>query len=100
MNPYIMKLKTYLDENPLDYSHSEVNSLLEVLYLFYTENNPVDRSVVKQHFSNLDWIFAELPLDKSDQLFGAICDLYAECERLAFVSAIQIGACLVKELLG
>ena len=98
MNPYIKQLNKYLTEHSLDCSHSETDSILELLYGFYTECNHVDHAVIKQHFNKLGWIFEELTLEKSDLLFGTICDLYAECERLAFIAGTKIGARLENEL--
>lgn len=98
MNPYIQKLNIYLADNPPDYGCHDAHSLLEMLYFFYTEFNPIDNSAIKQHFRSLGQFFHHLTIEESDQVFNTVSDLLMENERLAFISGIHVGIRLESEL--
>ena len=98
MNPYIDQLKKYLAEREPDYGVSDVHSLLEMLWDFYTEFNPVDNERIREKTRELGAIFESLPLKEGDQLFYMLSDLCLEVERAAFLNGIHVGVRLAEEL--
>ena len=98
MNPYIKKLNAYFAENPPNYGYYDAHSLLEMLYFFYTEFNPIDNSAMKQHFRSLSQFFHHLTIEESDQVFNIVSSLLIENERTAFISGIHVGMRLESEL--
>ena len=96
MKPYIEKLKTYLAQNPPDYSGAE--SILSLLYQTYTAYNPIDNQKIKDSFANLRNHFPELNLKQFDPIFTTVSDLCLECEQLAFTEGLRLGVTLMLEL--
>lgn len=98
MNPYIEKLKAQFAENPPCYGYTDANSLLEMLYLWYTEWNPINSEAIQNHFRQLeDFICVRTgkEYDNTLDLITALCSLH---EKLAFLEGIRVGFQLSTEL--
>lgn len=98
MNPYIEKLKTYLDENEPNYGGGDVHTLLDMLYYYYAEFNPMEDETIRRQLRELYTYFSGRRREEIDQAFGLILDLCAEYQRLAFLEGIRTGARAVLEL--
>lgn len=98
MNPYIEALKRHLAEKPPDYGYADANSLLDILYYFYTELNPVDNSAIRQRFGELGEFLDGRTLEEQDRIFGLLCGIYEELERQAFFDGFYVGLRLAAEL--
>lgn len=89
-------LLDYCKAHPLDYGEAE--SLLDVLYWNYAENNPLDNQKIKDGFATLRSQFPHLSMQKFDPIFNTVSELCWEHERVAFMDGIRMGALLVVEL--
>ena len=98
MNRYIEKLKTFLAEQPLRCEDTDANSILEMLYCYYSEENPIDSAVIRCRFKKLDNILGHLPLQDNDAVFSLTCKLCAAYEQQAFLEGVQVGMRLFREL--
>ncbi len=98
MNPYVEKLKTHLMEQTQNYGYSNASSLLEMLYCFYTSENPIDSESIRARFESMDDILSALSLKENNEIFGLTCDLCMEYERRAFLEGLHVGVRLITEL--
>ena len=98
MNPYINKLKAYLSEHQPKYGCPEIPSLLEFLWQTYTSENPIKSAEIRALMESLTPIHEALSIEDSDMLFGTVCSLCTEYERLAFLEGLRTGARLTTEL--
>lgn len=98
MNRYIENLKSFLAEQAPNYSYDDINSLLEMLYYYYTISNPVDNAVIRCQFKELNDVLCHLSLKEIDAVFALTGDLCVAYERQAFLDGIHVGARLFSEL--
>lgn len=97
MNRYASKLRTYLDQNPMQYT--EGDSLLEELYWCYIEANTFDSPELRDAFGRLYRSMPELSEEKFDEVFNAVNTISMQQEKLAFQTGAKIGLRLAAELL-
>lgn len=98
MNRYIENLKSFLAEQTANYAYDDANSLLEMLYYYYTANNPVDNGVIRCQFKELNDILCHLSTAETDAVFSLTGDLCVSYERQAFLDGIHVGMRLFSEL--
>ena len=98
MNPYIIKLNDYLTEHPPNYGYRDVDNLLDMLYNFYSENNPVNSTAIKQSFEKLEHFLDRFSLTECDGVLDILCDLCSQHEEQAFRMGVQVGVRLFNEL--
>ena len=98
MNRYVEKLKTFLAEHPLYAEYVDASSILEMLYCYYSDENPIDSAVIRCRFKELDNILCHLSLPDNNAVFSLTCKLCSAYEQQAFLEGIQIGMRLFKEL--
>lgn len=98
MNRYIEKLKTFLSEQPLRCGDTDAKSILEMLYYYYSEDNPIDSAVIRCRFNELDHILCHLSLSDNNAVFSLTCKLCSTYEQQAFLEGIQVGMRLFREL--
>ena len=79
---------------------SEADSVLEFLYIAYADVQGQDPEELKQYFIDLDNHLQGVTFEENNEFFSIVCSLCSTYEKRAFMDAIQIGACLVLELLG
>lgn len=100
MNRYIENLKAYLAEQSPNYGYDDANSILEMLYYYYTVANPVDNTVILCQFKELNSILRHLPYSENEAIFSLTGNLCAAHERQAFLDGIHVGIRLFSELNG
>ncbi len=96
MNPYIEKLKAYLQDIPKN--REDANGILELLCYYYTEEHPVDTAVIRERMRQVGTILSKLSLQDNDTVFSLtvkICDEYIQ---QAFLTGARTGAQLILEL--
>ena len=98
MNPYIIKLNEYLAAHPPNYGYRDVDSLLDMLYNFYSENNPINTVVIKQSFEKLEHFLDRFTLAECDCVLDTLSCLCSQHEEQAFRIGVQIGMRLFNEL--
>lgn len=98
MEKYIEALRDFCKRNPLD--HGDADSVMELLYWFYTENNPVDNQKIRDGFAKLRSQFPCISLQEFDPVYMTVSDLCMEHERLAFYEGLRLGTAIMMELYG
>lgn len=97
MREYAVKLRKYLDQNPIAYTDGD--SLLEELYWCYTEANSFDNREIRTQFQAVYRSMPELSEERFDAIFGEVSTLSALLEKQAFQAGAKIGLRLAAELL-
>ena len=98
MNQYIENLKTFLGEQTPKFPYSDAKSILDMLYFYYADNNPVDSAVIRCQFSELDKVLSKLSLEDCDRVFLLTVDLCVSHAKQAFSEGVQVGMQLFTEL--
>ena len=75
INRYIESLKTFLAEQSPNYGYTDAKSLLDALFYYYTEANPIDGTVIRCQFRKLDSTLSKLSLEECNQVFSSTVDL-------------------------
>lgn len=78
--------------------NSDATSVLELLYIAYTDVQSRDLKEIEQGFVDLDAHLSKFSLDENNEVFGIVCRLCDAYEKCALFDAIQIGAYLMLEL--
>ena len=96
--------RNYLAEHPVDY-HGDVDSLLELLYHFFTEYEPVENEELRRQFAELEHqLMSSLAetgnfcRETVESLITIVSSVCAECERAAFMEGVKVGVRLILEL--
>lgn len=98
MNRYIENLKSFLAEQTPCFGYDDANSILEMLYYYYSVANPVDSALIRCQLKELNDILCRLPLSENEAVFSVTGDLCAAYERQAFLDGIHVGMRLFEEL--
>ena len=98
MNRYVEKLKAFLAEQPLHSEYVDADSILEMLYCYYSDENPIDNAVIRCRFKELDNILCHLSLPDNNSVFSLTCRLCSDYEQQAFLEGIKVGMRLLVEL--
>ncbi len=88
----------HIHTQPFHLDGTDAASVLELLYITYTETLGRDPDEIRQSFEKLGTHLEQLPLDENNAIFAIICDLCNAYEKRAFMDAIKLGAYLVGEL--
>lgn len=94
MKVYLEQIKEYISQR----TGGEDESVVDILYQNYLENNLRDYAVIRQEFGTLDAILSRFTLAEYDRVWNAVCRLCDEHERRGFFSGLQIGTALMLEL--
>lgn len=95
MNPYLSRLAEHITASP---PSGDVQTMLDLIYQFYTEYHPIEGGRICSLFDNLESHFLHLSPREREILFDLVCELCCEHERLAFLEGLGVGARLVMEL--
>lgn len=96
MKEYLKFLEEYYKQNPPN--HGDMGSVLEVLYWYYAENNPIDNQKIRDSFAKLRSQFPNLSLQEFDPIFDTVSELCVEDQRLAFYEGLRLGVALMIEM--
>jgi hypothetical protein len=91
-------LSQHIASQPFRLSGTDATSVLELLYITYTETLGRDPDEIDQGFINLGTHLEQLPLDENNAIFAIVCELCNAYEKRAFMDAIKLGAYLITEL--
>ena len=73
-------------------------SMIELLYECYASKATMDNEMIRDSFSVLERCTKDMPYEICDQISGATISACVECERLAFLDGVVLGAKLMMEL--
>lgn len=85
-------------EQDVNYGEWHAQSLLEMLYVAYTDYNQIDTGCGKNGFVTLEQLLSCLPRKTFDTVFDTVCDLCACHERAGFTEGVKLGIRLRHEL--
>lgn len=88
----------HINTHPFHLSGTDAASVLELLYITYTETLGRDPEEINQGFVKLGTHLEQLPLDENNAIFAIVCDLCNAYEKRAFMDAVKLGAYLMTEL--
>ena len=88
----------HIANQPFHLSGTDAASVLELLYITYTESQGRDPAEINRGFRNLGAHLEQLPLDENNDIFSIVCGLCDAYEKRAFMDAIKLGAYLMTEL--
>lgn len=77
---------------------TDATSVLDLLYLTYTDNLGRDPEEIERGFLALGEHLESLPLDENNAIFAIVCELCNAYEKRAFMDAIKLGAYFILEL--
>lgn len=98
MEKILQALKSYLETHPLDSGSDDCGTVLDQLYLAYTNSHESDPPEISAGFKELEELLHTLPLHDNNAVCGICCRLCGEYERKAFIDGILYGAHLITEL--
>ncbi len=88
----------HIHTHPFHLGGTDAASVLELLYITYTETLGRDPEDIVQSFEKLGTHLEQLPLDENNAIFAIVCELCNAYEKRAFMDAIKLGAYLMTEL--
>ena len=100
MNRYVKNLKSFLAEQAPSFGFDDANSILEMLYYYYSDANPVDSAVIRCQFKQMDEVLSKLSWSDCNSIFSLVVELCSSHERQAFVEGVCVGMRLFAELEG
>ena len=95
MNQYIQKLNAELSTFPYF-----KDSILDLLWEYYSQENPIRNHRIKQLEQKLAPAFEALSFEESTNTFTLLYDLVTAYQHAAFIEGICIGTRLQEELNG
>ena len=98
MNQYLTILHHYLSESQHNGGINGMESVLELLWEYYSAGTPVDAGMIRQCEENLRPVFEALPFHAANNLFDLITDLCTAYQHAAFLEGLTLGARLYREL--
>lgn len=98
MNPYIEKLNAFLEQQPA-YKTADAASVLEVLQYYYTLEHPIDSTLIRCQFHEVDACLQRLTFEENNNLFRLICDLCCQHANDAFLRGLHTGLQLHTQLI-
>ncbi len=98
MNAIAKRMKAYIDTHPFDSGDYDYETILEQLYMAYSESHEIDPPEIKDAFTELNSFLDDLSLDDNNAVFSLTCRISIACERRGFLNGLQYGAHLMKEL--
>lgn len=97
--PKVVQLfSQHIHTHPFHLDGADAASVLELLYITYTETLGRDPEEIDQGFINLGTYLEKLSLDENNAIFSIVCELCNAYEKRAFMDAIQLGAHLITKL--
>ena len=82
------------------FDDDRVASVMDHMYVAYTETKERDPQEISQGFAELDDYLQEISLDDNNAIFCLVCRLCGLYEQRAFKDGLQLGAHLILELQG
>ena len=95
LHPVIAKLHCH---HPPDFSDSDAQSVLEMLFGHYSDYARLDNEIIRQGFEKLYEQLDALCLKGKDRIIDSVCFLCQKHEKSGFTEGVKIGMRLQQEL--
>ena len=92
-------LREHLKDCHFDHGDTPAHSVMEFLYIAYSEINRSDPKEINEGFAALEQFFEGRCTEESTEMFSIICNLCLSYEQRAFTDGLQLGAQLLSQLL-
>ena len=92
-------LREQLKDCHFDYGDTPAHSVMEFLYISYSEISRSDPAEINQGFAALEQFFEGRAAEESTEMFSIICNICFAYEQRAFTDGLQLGAQLMSQLL-
>ena len=96
----IARFREHLQNTEYQFKDDRVESVMDLLYVAYTENQGRDPKEIKQCFIDLETYLESLSLEENDSIFTLLCRICTLHEEKAFKDGLRLGAYLMLELRG
>lgn len=96
--PFMEILHKHIMDHAPHYGEWNAQSLLQMLYVAYSEYNRFETDDVKGGFEALYDLLKGLPLKSIDPVIDAVCDLCHNHEQSGFTEGLKVGVRLGDEL--
>lgn len=98
MHPYVERLREALNSKEPCYGYRDAHSILEMLYMWYVEWNPINSEEIQKNFFSLEPYWKGCTERQMDDAFHIVSRLCQQHEQLAFLEGIRVGFQLFSEL--
>ncbi len=97
---FLTEVESYLQVHPAKYG-GMIDSLIEFIYMNYTECNPVEDDRIRQLDAQLYKRFTSITgsADAAEELMNLVSNICSEYERVSYMEGIRVGARLALELM-
>ena len=98
LSTLVQSFRKHIEEGNFECDDDRVTSVLDFLYVAYTESKGNDPKEINQGFVDLENYMEGVSLADNDAIFALVCTLCDLYEKRAFQEGIQLGAYLMAEL--
>ena len=91
-------LREHLKDRQFDYGDTPAHSVMEFLYIAYSEISRSDPKEITEGFATLEQFFEGRGTEESTEMFSIICNICFAYEQRAFTDGLQLGAQLLSQL--
>ena len=98
MVPFMVVLRKHVAAHMPHFGDWNAESVLQMLYVAYSEYNRFETDDVKGGFEGLYDLLKGLPLKSLDTVIDAVCDLCHSHEQSGFTEGLKVGVRLGDEL--
>lgn len=94
MDEMIKAMREYVKQK----APTDGESVLEMLYEYYSEHQPYDNKQIRTDFHLLYQQMNGMPLKEVDKVIYPVCALCRDHERSGFIEGVKIGIRLAEEI--
>ena len=95
---FLKALRKAIDQNTPSFCDNTNQSVLEMLYAVYANQNDHESAECNAGFLALDELLSNLPLTTTDPVFDKVCALCSCYERSGFTDGFKLGVHMANEL--
>ena len=98
MPEIVAKFREQLQNSTYQFKDNRVASVMDCLYVAYTDNQGRDPKEIDQCFIDLEYYLEKLSLEENNAIFKMVCRLCSLHEEKAFKDGLRLGAYLMLEI--
>ena len=91
-------LLEYVKKHNFDYGDVPAESVMDFLYIAYSNIGKKDNEEIEQGFIRLDRLLEGKSFEEIEAIFNTVCDLCCAYEQRAFTDGLHLGVQLMMEL--
>lgn len=98
MKEFVDALHAYIAQQKINFGDGDAQSLLEMLFIAYTQRNGFDDETIRKDFDALYEAMNGKSLQEIDRVIDPVCTLCRDHEKAGFIQGILLGVRLEREL--